>query len=123
MTGKALFFGRNIATEGDLLHSIMEYLYIIKFTYWRQNNGVMKIGNRIVKFFQDKDGNTIKGMPDIAGWCPDGRALFIEVKIPGKKPTREQANFLKNASAAGCVAFVAYSIDDVIRNLRTANAI
>lgn len=69
------------------------------------------------------------GLPDIIGWLPGGRALFIEVKRPGfygggawtgkTKPAGRvsdaQAAFLGHAISAGCAAGVAWSIDDALK--------
>ena len=82
------------------------------------------------------------GLPDIVGWLPGGRALFIEVKRPecrerftvdynpspgvwvGKvryrilkpagKVTDAQAAFLTRAIADGCAAGVAWSVGDAL---------
>lgn len=50
--------------------------------------------------------------------CLDGRFVAIEVKRPGVgvlTPLQEQ--FLHDVRAAGGIAFVAYSVDDVVREL------
>jgi hypothetical protein len=88
---------------------------------WRVNSGAMKVKGkdgreRYVRF------NTCPGHPDVAGYLVDGRALYIECKRPGwTKPTdereREQAAFIADAIAAGCVAFFARGIDDVLARL------
>lgn len=55
-------------------------------------------------------------MADINGiWV--GRPLFIEVKVPGKKPTPEQQEFLEDARKHGAIAFVAHSLDEVLNEL------
>ena len=75
------------------------------------------------------------GLPDIIGWLPGGKALFIEVKRPalleprgyfqaqGKpqrvikpagKLTDSQRMFLTIASADGCAAGVAWSLSDAL---------
>jgi hypothetical protein len=52
------------------------------------------------------------GHPDIAG-VYQGRALYIEVKQPGKHPNEAQQAFIDALLDAGALAFVATSIDDV----------
>lgn len=50
--------------------------------------------------------------------CMDGRFIAIEVKRPGigvLTPIQEQ--FLKDVRTAGGIAFVAYSVEDVVDNL------
>lgn len=54
-----------------------------------------------------------KGVSDINGiW--EGRPLFIEVKAPGNKPSDEQKEFLNDAKKHGAIAFVAYSLNEVM---------
>jgi hypothetical protein len=62
--------------------------------------------------------NVSKGVVDILGsW--QGRALAIEVKQPGEKPTREQYEFLIGWVDRGKgIGIVAESLDDVERVLR-----
>ena len=57
------------------------------------------------------------GCPDILGVLPGGRALAIEVKRKGGKPTCQQEDWLKRALEQGAIAFVATSIEDVKRGL------
>ncbi len=44
-----------------------------------------------------------KGHADIYGVLPCGRAFFLEVKVPGKKPEPHQEAFLKLAAKSGAV--------------------
>lgn len=60
-----------------------------------------------------------RGTPDILAVI-SGRFVAIEVKRPGGKPSKLQLAQLKRIEAAGGVAFVADSIDDVIKHLATA---
>jgi hypothetical protein len=50
--------------------------------------------------------------------CGDGKFIAIEVKKPGGRLSPLQEQFLHDVRAAGGVAFVAYSIDDVVRELK-----
>ena len=62
-----------------------------------------------------------KGIPDIIGVIPDlGQALFIEIKTPTGKVSDDQAAFLERYKAAGALAFVARSVEDVIKTLAGA---
>lgn len=57
-----------------------------------------------------------KGISDINGiW--QGKPLFIEVKVSGNKPSEDQVSFIENAKRHGAIAFVAYSLDDVVKEL------
>jgi hypothetical protein len=49
--------------------------------------------------------------------CLDGKFVAIEVKRPGYKMTEKQELFQHEVRAAGGIAFVAYSLDDVVREL------
>ena len=57
-----------------------------------------------------------RGVSDIfTSW--EKTPLFIEVKAPGRKATPEQLEFMEWARAEGWYAFVAYSLEDVIKEL------
>jgi hypothetical protein len=57
-----------------------------------------------------------KGVSDILG-CYQGRMLAIEVKTDRGRLSDDQQRFIDNVNAAGGLAFVARSIDDVIVSL------
>lgn len=98
--------------EKDIVNAILQYLQLKKIFAWRNNSGMI--------FGKDEKGRTYahrmgpKGSPDIIGIMSDGRFLGIEVKVPGNKPTDEQSEFLEEIQKRGGIAFVAYSVDDVI---------
>jgi len=52
------------------------------------------------------------GQPDLLG-CYQGRTLALEVKRPGRKPTKLQQAVLKKWEAAGAIAAVVTSAEDV----------
>lgn len=60
-----------------------------------------------------------KGISDIIGCMPDGRFLAIKVKKPRGRVSPEQAEFIESVKKNDGVAFVAHSLDDVIRNLQS----
>lgn len=61
------------------------------------------------------------GFPDLLGVIPgSGRAVFIEVKAKGKKPTQAQLDFLAKVRAKGAVALWADSVDSAIRQFEEA---
>lgn len=57
------------------------------------------------------------GCPDILGQLYDGRLLAIEVKRPSGRLSPEQRAFLERAQRGGACAFVARSVDDVLRHI------
>lgn len=62
----------------------------------------------------------LKGVSDILGVIgPKGRMLAIEVKTPKRRKnlTEHQLHFLQSVRDYGGIAFVATSVDDVIREL------
>ena len=52
------------------------------------------------------------GQPDLLG-CYQGRTLALEVKRPGGKPTKLQMAMLKKWEAAGAIAAVVHSVEEV----------
>ena len=59
------------------------------------------------------------GFSDLLGAIPPhGRAIFLEVKRPGRKPTAAQRAFLEARRAEGAVAFWADSVDSALRQFR-----
>lgn len=65
-------------------------------------------------FVEKTHGNdyTRIGMPDLVG-CFRGRYIAIEVKAPGKKATPAQLRVLEEIRAAGGLAYVMDSVDEV----------
>ena len=57
------------------------------------------------------------GVPDVLA-CVQGRFVAIEVKRPGRRPTPRQAAELEAIRAAGGIALVATSLDEVVEALR-----
>ena len=63
-----------------------------------------------------------KGVSDLIGTIPgSGRALFWEVKVPGKHPSPEQETFLNQMREAGALASVVTSPEEAIALLRAAD--
>jgi hypothetical protein len=55
----------------------------------------------------------VEGLSDVAGVLPGGRALFVECKQPGRKPTVAQAAFLERMRVQGAVALVVEDVRDL----------
>lgn len=56
------------------------------------------------------------GYPDLVGVYPiGGRAVYIEVKAPGKKPSKQQSYMLDFLQSQGAIAFWADSVDEAFR--------
>jgi len=77
--------------------------------------------NSTVGIYNPKSGGYIpsnaKGVSDILGILPGGRFLAIEVKRPGGRPSEHQTAFIQEINRHGGVAFIAYSIEDLITHL------
>lgn len=87
-----------MSRENNIVQSILEYL------------------NSLPQCVAEKVQGTAlsSGKADING-CFKGRSFRIEVKTPdnGNKPSKKQNVNLRRWAAAGAVALVAYSLDDV----------
>jgi len=83
------------------------------------------ITEAIIRWLRARGAHVIKtyggpyrrGLPDLIG-VYRGRALALEVKRPGGKPTRLQQYELERFAAAGAVAGVVTSVEDVKQLLR-----
>jgi hypothetical protein len=65
---------------------------------------------------------TPAGFPDLVGVIPPtGRAIYIEVKALGKKPTESQNRYLALLRAKGAIAFWADSVESAIRQYEAAS--
>lgn len=122
--------------EREIQAAILAYLKTVPgVVAWRQNTGAM-FGEHKGKRWAVRFG--YPGLSDIIGWqhwcgrlramrhpipgsanCDacSARFLAIEVKRPGQYPTAQQQAFLDSVKAAGGIAIVARSVDDVARTL------
>ena len=99
----------NKPRETDIRKDIQRYLDAKGIFNWRQWQGQF----------------SVRGIPDISGILPgSGRAIGIEVKLPGWKPNpdnkhyQEQAKFIRNINLSNGIAFFATSVQDVDDKLR-----
>lgn len=105
--------------EGDLQTQVLAYLKLIPGLVYRRTNSGLAKPLRGPGFIHLAPAGT----PDITGHMPDGRALYIELKDPKRKASRDDAKrreaieaqerFIAAAAAAGCVAFRATSLQEV----------
>lgn len=69
-------------------------------------------------FFTKYGGRVSVGAPgqaDIYGHRPDGMAFYIEVKLPGEKPRKNQLDFLQAMRDSGAIAGWATSIPEALQ--------
>lgn len=81
---------------------------------WR-NNSQGTYDPRAKKYRQ-LVGHTRKGVADIIGVLPGGRALFIEAKTKTGKLSSEQVDFLQQAKSMGALAFEANDLKSMLEN-------
>ena len=64
--------------------------------------------NHTVGYFFTKYGSPVSigkpGESDIWGHRPDGKAFYLEVKMPGMKPRRDQLEFIEAMKNSGAIA-------------------
>ena len=101
--------------ETQIVKVCLQWLRINGFFAWRQNTGAMqatyKGKRRFVRFGEP-------GMSDIVGITQEGRAFFIECKMPGRKLTTAQAEFLNSVKAFGAIGIVVHSLDELMEKLQ-----
>ena len=80
--------------------------------------------NHTVGQFYTKYGSIVNvghhGESDITGHrISDGRALYIEVKLPGEHPRPDQKKFLQAMANTGAIAGVAHSIEEALEIVKS----
>lgn len=97
----------------SLVNAVLQYLSLRGILAWRNNTGSARMpSGRWVAF-------GVKGMPDVLGClAPHGRTLAIECKTGTGRLSKDQKAVIDNLNAAGALAFVVRSIDDVERGLK-----
>ena len=75
--------------------------------------------NHTVGEFYTKYGSIVRiGVPgesDIWGHRPDGRAFYIEVKLPGEEPRKNQLDFIEAMKRSGALAGWCTSVDGALK--------
>lgn len=99
--------------EKHIQAQIIEYLPYIGIYAWRTNSGIIFSGGHAHRMAPP-------GTADIIGIMPTGAFVAIEVKRPGGIVSDKQKEFLEKITSRGGIAFVAYSLDDVITYFKHA---
>lgn len=86
-------------------------------------NGCVARNHTVGQFFT-KYGAIVNighhGESDIFGHrISDGRAIYIEVKLPGEKPRDDQKKFLNAMANTGAIAGVAHSVEEALEIVKT----
>lgn len=111
-----------VPKESGVLRDVLEYLRLAGITHYRNNTGAARYGKRLVRF-------GVAGMPDVVGILPSGvaadgqevqpgRFLGCEVKAEDGRLSQLQRACLDNIAAAGGLALVVRSVDDLRAALR-----
>lgn len=58
------------------------------------------------------------GYPDLTIFTDTGTVIFCETKIHPRKPTEDQIKMIENLKARGFKAFVAYSLEEFINEIK-----
>lgn len=87
--------------ERDITIQIRNYLKIKRIFHWKAWQGL----------------GSEKGVPDILGVLPGGKALMIEIKTEKGRVSEQQEAFIEKARKLGAVAFVARSVNEVMQVL------
>ena len=109
--------------ENELVKDALDFLTRNGIMAWRNNNtGGFKTEWGYIRgpwtYCEDTGVINLKGLPDILGVLPDGKFLGAEAKIGGRKPTPEQEEIIESIRRLEGVAFVFWSIEDMIKELR-----
>ena len=74
--------------------------------------------NHTVGNFYTKYGGRVsvgqRGDSDIRGHRPDGKAFYVEVKLPGETPRQDQLDFIEAMKNTGAIAGWATSIPEAL---------
>lgn len=100
-------------TEKSIENAILEYLNSLPYCFAWKNNSVGIYDPRKKIYRKSKSRYHINGVSDIIG-IYRGRALFLEVKTPGriKRATENQKEFLKKTGELGAISAIVASIED-----------
>jgi len=104
--------------EGALVTAVLKVLQLAGCMAWRQNNlpsfTVMQrrdLGTALVRFHRN---TVLKGISDVGGITPTGRAIQIECKRVGERPSGEQSGWLTAVSSSGGIAMLCEDVEQVV---------
>lgn len=100
-------------TEHQLQTEIMQYLQYKGYYVMRLNSGKYSVGEgRSKRFIMGQEAGT----PDLMAFR-GVRMFFVEVKVPGNKPTLLQTQKMKELEGYGAQCFVATSLEELQEKL------
>ena len=80
--------------------------------------GCFATNHTVGDFYTKYGGRVSVGVPgesDIWGHRPDGKAFYIEVKLPGETPRQNQLDFIAAMKAGGAIAGWCTSIEEALK--------
>jgi len=93
--------------ETSLTKAILHYLRVVRhLPAWRNNTGAVRVGRRLIRFSEP-------GAADVLAILPGGRLLAVEAKVGRDRPTPAQEAWLDMARAAGALALVARTVQEL----------
>jgi len=106
--------------ESLIKSAILNFLSLKGIFCWiNKSQGTWDPARKI--FRKNNSAHEIKGVADILGIMPDGRLLAIEVKSKTGHLTPEQRRFIDAVNNRNGLAFVARSIEDVLKHIPELN--
>lgn len=80
--------------------------------------GCFAVNHTVGDFYTKYGGRVSVGVPgesDIWGHRPDGKAFYIEVKMPGETPRQNQLDFIEAMKNSGAIAGWCTSIEGALQ--------
>lgn len=86
------------------------------------SNGCVARNHTVGNFYTEHGGRIqigVDGESDIMGHrISDGKAFYMEVKLPGFKPKKHQQKFLDAMARAGAITGCAHSVEEALDIVR-----
>lgn len=109
---------RRRSRETELQTAILNLLRAKGIMAWRQSAAPV-YDPESKGFRRARAGNDVRGIADIGGILPGGRALQIEVKVKPNTLSADQKAWRDRTVAAGGLHITAYSIEDVLAGIKS----
>jgi hypothetical protein len=97
-------------SESVLVADCLEWLLAMGCLAWRQNAGMIRKGNHMIR-------QGPKGISDIIGCTPTGRFLAVECKRRGRKVTADQQLYLERIRGCDGIGLVVYSLGELVEQI------
>ena len=95
--------------EAAALERLTELMFALAHVNYSKDKISGLISDVLKKMYRPVP-NGWKGVPDVVGFMPDGRALFVECKVGTDQLRPEQVEFIDKARAAGASVWVVREI-------------